>query len=156
MKVPTKLSVPHEYRKLDHTINWKQVASNSKTPKCTVHKRFLLDVGSDSFFYRNLRSFIIRKFIEAFTDMAREVELCVRGWHEGQPPFDESQCFQGGIAPGPSLWPKQGQSVRKQVDGVLAELKSKMASATTSPTPSQRKGVKGRDRNSSSFFVGVE
>jgi len=152
MKVPTHLATPHEIRKVDHTIGWKQIGSNSKTPKCTVHKRFLLDVGSESFFYRNLRSFMIRKFIDAFVDMVREVEICVRGWHEGVEPFDESQCCQGGAAPGPQFWPKEGESVRKRVEMVIADLQNKAAS----PNLAMSGKIRGRERKSSSFFVGVE
>jgi hypothetical protein len=151
MQVPSKLAVPYEQRKVDHLTNWKHVGKDSRSPKGTVHKRFLLDVGSDSFFFRNLRSFMIRKFIDAFIEMAREVELTVRGWHEGQPRFDESVCSQGGVSPGPQFWPKQGESVKQRVAEVIAELKSTSA-IPMSPGPAP----KGRDRKSSSMFLSVE
>lgn len=157
LKVPTHLSIPFDSRKVDHKIGWKHVGKESGNAKCTVHKRFLLDVGSESFFYRNLRSFMIRKFIDAFVDMVREVEICVRGWHEGGIPFDESQCCQGGISPGPQFWPKEGESIKKKVEEVISRLKSSSGQRTSTPSESASPGkVRGRDRKSSSIFVNIE
>jgi len=131
------------------------VGKDSQNVKCTVHKRFLLDVGSDGFFFRNLRSFMIRKFIEAFVDMVREVELCVRGWHDGTNiPFDSSVCCQGGVSPGPRFWPREGESLKTRVEELIADLKNSTTKGDSlSPPPPPRKG---RDRKSSSIFMGVE
>jgi hypothetical protein len=163
VNVPSKLAIPHEIRKVSHLAGWKHVGNDSHRTKCTVHKRFLLDVGSDSFFYRNLRSFMIRKFIDAFVDMVREVELCVRGWHQGNAPFDESQCCQGGIAPGPRVWPREGESVKARVEALLIELKQRGHSGSMSmsipgspPMSPGKHPFKGRERKSSSIFLGVE
>lgn len=153
MKIPTGLATPHERRKIDHVTGWKNATKESKEPKCTVHKRFLLDVGSDSFFFRNLRSFMIRKFVEAFVDMVREVEMCVRAWHTGSPKFDESVCCQGGVSPGPRFWPKHGESVQAKAEKLISNLKTNMSAIPMSPGPPV---PRGRERKSSSMFLQTE
>jgi hypothetical protein len=136
IEIPSNTALPYSQTLIDYQTGWKQALPINKRPPIlgVVHKRFLLDVGANGIFWRRLRNFLLKKFQEAFVDMLREVELCVRSWGNSEdnhnngtidgktlaagnetiivtrPRFESA--FSMEIAPKPRLWPRDGLDLK--------------------------------------------
>ena len=110
---------------VNYEKGWKEKPVNfyntdKKIARCVVYKRFSIDVCSDSFLYRKLRDVMIKKFLDAFIEMVREVESLVLSWNvkENARPRFESVTTNV-IAPRiPKLWPYENTNNDFSMEGV--------------------------------------